>query len=148
MSGEKAILKRDAQVRHQQQFVWQILTPVLITLLIVLAILILLISSAGTAASTNEKWADISTIFMLLPTLLFGLLTLAVILLFAWLIDKLRKTIPPYTSRVSHVAEKASQITDRVTDKGLSPFIYIRSYISGAQRLFSLIIHGANNREE
>lgn len=148
MSDNQGKKKRDSQVRHQQQFVWQILAPVLLSLIIVLCILVLLVLNAGNAPTMNEKWAHISTIFLSLPVILFGILTLAVVLLLAWLIHKLRKSIPPLTSGFFQVVHRVNEITNQVTEKSLSPLIHGKSYAAGVKRLLSMAFHISNDREE
>lgn len=140
--------KRDSQVRHQRQFAWQILAPVLISLILVLVLLVFLVLNTGTAPATNEKWAQISTVYLSLPIIAFSIIALVVVILLTWLIHKLRKAIPPYSSAVFHAFNRANQVTNRVSEKSLSPLIQSKAYIAGIKRLFSLAFHISNNREE
>jgi heme/copper-type cytochrome/quinol oxidase subunit 2 len=148
MNDQQGKKKRDSQLRHRRQFAWQILAPVLISLILVLVILVFLALNTGAAPATNEKWAQISTIFLSLPVIAFSFLALMVVLLLTWLIHKLRKVIPPYSGAAFRAIDRANQITNQVTEKGLSPLIQSKSIIAGIKRLFSLAFHISNNREE
>ena len=148
MSGPEGNKKRDSQIKHQQQVAWQILAPVLIAMILVLVILVFLVLNTGTAPAANEKWAQISTIFLSLPVITLSIVALGIVLLLTWLIHKLRKAIPPYSGAAIHAMNRVNQITNLATEKGLSPMIQSKAIFAGIKRLFALAFHISNNREE
>lgn len=148
MSDQQGSKTRQSLVRHQQQFASQILAPVLISLTLVLIILVFLVLNTGTAPAINEKWAQISTVFLSLPVIIFLILALAIAILLTWLIHKLRNAIPPYSGAAIRAIDRVNQVTNQVTEKGLSPLIQSKAFLAGAKRFISLAFHISNNREE
>lgn len=148
MDDQQAKKKRDSLVRHQRQFAWQILAPVLVSLILLLVILVFLVLNTGSAPSTNEKWAQISTVYLSLPIIALLIFALVIVLLLTWLLHKLRKAIPPYSGAVFHSIDRANQVINRVSEKSLSPLIQGKAYVAGIKRLFSLAFHISNDREE
>lgn len=148
MSEIQQTAKRDSQVKHQRQFFWQILTPVLLAFIVVFAILVLVVVTTVKTPEVNEKWANICTIFISLPVILFSLLALGVVVLLAWLFRKLYKAIPSYSGMFFNAVKQANRITNKTTEKGLSPIIQGKAYLAGFKRLLSLAFHMTNYGEE
>jgi heme/copper-type cytochrome/quinol oxidase subunit 2 len=148
MKDPNAQNKFDPRASHRRQFAWQILVPIVLSLIVALAFLVVLVFNAGQAPATNGKWAHISTMLLSMPVIIFSLLTLAIVLLLTWLIIKLRKAIPPFTGQVFKAVDKVNRITNRTTEKSLSPLIQGKAYFAGAKRLLSMAFHISSNREE
>ena len=124
------------------------MAPILATFAVVIAMLVLIVWNMGKAPELNEKWAHISTIFLSLPIIFFSLLSLGVVILLTWLLWKIYKFIPANTGRFYQAVDQANRITNRATEKGLSPLIQGRAYFAGFKRLLSMAFHISNNREE
>lgn len=148
MSEAHPPLKRESQINHQRQFFWQILAPILISIIIVLVILVLIVMSAGNAPDLNEKWAHISTIFLSLPVLIGGLLLLVMIIVLSVMIKKMHKGIPTYTGKLLHLMTNVNRVTNISTTKSLSPLIYSKAWFAGFNRLLSMAFHTHNDRKE
>jgi len=148
MNTEQKGNKTEAEFRHQRQFVWQILIPILAAVIVFLLIVVLSISVAGSTPELNEKWAHISTVFLLLPTFLFGLITLALVILLIWLIEKLSHKIPTYTGYIFQLSRQTRRLTDTLTTSGAEPFIRARSSLAGLARLVTIAFHNNTNHKE
>lgn len=140
--------KLEPQIKHQRQYFWQILFPVITSLTVVIILLIFAVLTTGNTPTVNEKWANISVVFLILPAIFFGLLTLAVIILLTIGFRKLHKVIPFYTGNFYDALKQADQLTNETTAIGLSPLIQGKAYIAGFKRLFSMAFHITNDREE
>ncbi len=81
---------------HKRQLAWQILVPFLMVtaLIIVVAVLV-----AIGAATTNRTWADVSTIWLIAPMLVFALLFVAVLGFLIYGIARLLQVTPRYTGK-------------------------------------------------
>lgn len=148
MTSEQKPPKRDSEIRHQKQVFWQILTPIIVAILGLLLVTILSTIGAGKTPEINEKWANISTIFLLLPTILFGLLILALVIVAFWLLRKVTKNIPPYTSYIYHLFNRTNGITKNIAIKSAEPFIQVGSLLAGFSKLLTLASHNKTNHKE
>ena len=148
MTSEPTRNKTEPEIRHQREFVWQILLPIIAAVLALLFIAILSISAAGITPDVNEKWAQISTILLLLPTLLFGLVTLALVIILIWLLRKLARNIPTYTGYIFHLSRRTTGITSNIAAHSAEPFIRLRSIFAGLTQLITLVIHKKTNHKE
>lgn len=148
MNTEEKNRTKDAKANHQQQFIWQILLPVVVASLAVLILTILSIYTAGNDSALNEKWAHISTIFMALPILLLGLIILALLILCSRLVKKITKTIPAYTGYIFHLFARTNQISDQMAQRSATPMIWSKANLAGFSRLVSIIFHIHNNPKE
>ncbi len=140
--------KRESRITHQRQFFWQILAPILVSLIVVLIILVLVVMTAGKQPAMNEKWSDISTIILTLPALLLGLLTTALIIIFSVMIKKLHQGIPAYTGKLQNLISSMNRVTNISTTKALSPIIQSKAWYTGFKRLLSIAFHSHNDRKE
>ena len=140
--------KTEPEIRHQREFVWQILLPFIAAVLALLFIAILSISTAGITPAVNEKWAQISTILLLLPTLLFGLVILALVIILIWLLRKLARNIPTYTGFIFQLSCRTAGITNNIAAHSAEPFIRLRSIFAGLTQLITLAFHNKTNHKE
>ncbi len=148
MTTETNRNKTEQAIRHQREFVWQILLPVIAAVLALLFIAILSITAAGETPAVNQKWAEISTIFLILPSLLFGLVTLALVVLLIWLLRKLSRNIPTYTGYIFRLTRRTTSITNNIAAHSAEPFIRVRSIFAGLTQLISLASHTKTSHKE
>ena len=122
--------------RHRRQFRRQILLPVLLAVVILGGLAYLFWRSGiGSAA----RWAEISTIFLLLPLLLIGLVLLALVGGLIYAVGQALKFIPPYTRMAQQAIET---IEDRVRvgmDVSARPVLVLREYIAMIERFVDLV---------
>lgn len=83
--------------KHRRQLWTQILLPMLLAVLVFLAITAL--TSVVTFRDHGDvaRWAAISTIWLVLPVMLAGLLFLVLLIALIYLVAKVATLIPPYT---------------------------------------------------
>jgi len=148
MNDIQKLEKRDSEIRHQKQFWWQIMLPILIALIIVLVILVMTVMAMDKTPEINENWANISTIFLSLPAILLSLITLGIVILLAWLIRKLYKFIPPYSGVATNAVKKVNLFADKSTEKILIPFVKGSAYLAGFKKLLSMAFHLSSDQKE
>jgi uncharacterized protein involved in cysteine biosynthesis len=148
MTDTKKFEKRDSEIRHHKQFWWQIMLPILIALIIVLVILVMTVLAMDKTPEINENWANISAIFLSLPAILLSLAILGIVILFAWLIRKLYKFIPPYSGMAANSMKKVNQFTNNSTEKILIPFVKGSAYMAGFKKLLSMAFHLSSDQKE
>jgi hypothetical protein len=127
----------DTQKLYRQQFILQILLPVLLFSILFLGLGVLA-SISGTQDGINHTavWAHISTIFIVIITFIAGLAGLALLIMVIYALAWLLSRLPEY----SYIAQLYLQLFGRqihsLADKSTSPFILIRSVWTGMWSMF------------
>ena len=128
----------ETQKLYRQQFILQILLPVLLFSIVLLGLGVLA-SVSGTQGGINHTavWAHISTIFMVIFIFIAGLVALAILILVIYALAWLLSRLPEY----SYIAQLYLQLFGRhihtLADKSTSPFILIRSIWTGMWSIFN-----------
>jgi len=131
--------------QHRRQTFWQVLLPVLLSVLLVLVGLVLLIMLAndGDPAGKLSVWADTSLIWLLLPMMGLGLMAILILGAMIYLLARLLKILPTYTALVQHYFSFAETWVKLMAGKLLNPVLKVRGYQAGAghllKSLFSLL---------
>jgi hypothetical protein len=133
--------------RHKKQYFWQILLPVGVGGLLVLAIAVMVILTAGgtDAGGPVSQWADTSLIWMSIPVLIFALLIGVVLIFFVYLIAQLLKVLPYYTSLAQQYTQLFSVKIKYWLNKIVSPFFTVSSFQARISAFFSAL-SGQKNR--
>ena len=109
---------------HQRQVALQILLPLVLFLLILIAVGTLMTSGGG---DQTQPWAAISTIWLIIPALIFGLLILALLVILIVLMIRLLRLLPSYSAIAQKYINKIPQWTHKYADKAVAPLIWIKS---------------------
>ena len=122
--------RTQAQIRRD--VIWQMAVPLGLVVVLALVLLVLLILPGGAAA--RSPWADVSLIFLIIPTVLAGLITLVLVAaLVAGMYFVLRE-LPGYFKLAQDFMALASYRVQTGADKVSSVVLSIRSVAAGAQR--------------
>ncbi len=129
---------RPSYRQHQRQIFWQVLLPVLLSALLVLASLVLLILTAaqGDPAGQLSGWADTSLIWLLLPVLGLGLIGILLLGGLIYLLARLLKTLPTYTALVQQNFAIGEGWVKGIAARALHPVLTAKSYQAGAGQFF------------
>ena len=118
---------------HKRQFTWQILIPFLIaTALIITGAVVV---TTGGPKQTGV-WADVSTIWILAPMLVFALLIVVVLGFLIYGFAKITQIIPRYTGRAQEISVGVSTWTHKVADGVAQPFLWFRQAGATIKSLF------------
>ena len=128
---------RPSYRRHRRQTFWQVLLPVLLSVLLVLAglVLLILLANGGDPAGKLSVWADTSLIWVLLPMLGLGLMVILILGAVIYLLARLLKILPAYTTIVQHYFKVAENWVKALADKVTHPVVKVRGYQAGAGHL-------------
>src|SRR4030043_691586 len=83
--------------KHRREVFWQIILPMLIGLLLVLTVVSIIIFSGTSSTSELSRWADVSMIWLILPSFFIALLFLIILIAFTYLITVVLRLTPRYT---------------------------------------------------
>lgn len=118
--------------RHRREVFWQITFPVM---LVCVVLLILAVLTVGLSTERASKWADISLIWMIIPALLFSLLTMILLAAGVYLTLRLIHILPFYFYKGHNwfllVNLRMSSLGDRLAE----PFLRVRAWKAGAGAL-------------
>ena len=124
--------------RHKRQTFWQVLLPVLLSVLVVLVGLVFLILTAtqGDSAGQLSGWADTSLIWLLLPVMGVGLIAILLLAVIIYLLARLLKVLPTYTALVQHYFAIGEGWVKGMAARVLHPVLSAKSYQAGAGQFF------------
>ena len=120
---------------HKRQLAWQILVPffVVTALILVMAVLV----ATGTA-NTNRPWADVSTIWLIAPMLIFALLFVILLCFLIYGIAKLLQVTPRYTGKAQDFFALFSSWARKIADGATKPFVWIHQAGAILKSIFKL----------
>jgi len=105
--------------KHKREVFWQILLPMLIGVLLVLTVAFVIIFGFQ-SSSDLSRWADVSTIWLILPSLFITLIFLIILSAFVYLITFVLRITPRYTLIVQLYFEiakhKVTYYSNRITE--------------------------------
>ncbi len=88
---------RISYLKHKRETTRQILLPVILSSILILALFVLVAYSTFTPSGDVERWAAISTIWIVIPLMFFLLIFLGILVALIYGLQRLLKTTPVYT---------------------------------------------------
>jgi hypothetical protein len=119
-----ALIRRDV--------IWQIGLPLALAGLIVLVLVVLLILPVG--APVRSVWADISLIFLIIPTGLMGLIVLALFAALVYGLLIVLRELPYYAKKAQDFVALATYRVNMIAAKIANIILSIRSFMAGVRR--------------
>ena len=110
---------------HRRQFWLQIFLPMMVTILLIITVATLTTLAAFGENGDAPRWAAISTIWLVIPVMLFGLLVLAILVGLVYLLARGLKEIPLYTSLAQQYVNRAASTIKRYSDKAAKPVLVV-----------------------
>lgn len=114
---------------------WQIIFPGLVGLILVglLCAWIVVAVSPGNIS----RFAEASTVLLVIPVLFFSLFSLLLLGLLIYLVQRIIRVIPPFTTRVVEFMEKIQEAVRKISEVIVKPAIQPTSVITGIRNLFT-----------
>jgi hypothetical protein len=131
-------VKRPSIQRHDRQKLWQILIPIIFVVLLILAVgvLIVLTATRPTGGGTVSQWADVSTIWIVLPLMAFAFMGLLITAGIIYLLSKILNILPVYGNLVQQYAGLMAARANLITRKIVAPIVSARSTRAGVGGFF------------
>jgi hypothetical protein len=130
------------KLKHRREVLWQITVPLVIFILIFLAMGVL--AAAGTASQASQL-ADISLIWLISPTFIFGLITLVVLVALIYGIIRLIVVLPFYSFRLYTMLKIYGARLQGLGDKAVEPVLRVQAF-GASMRTFGRNMRGAVRR--
>ncbi|PKN99040.1 MAG: hypothetical protein CVU42_09235 [Chloroflexi bacterium HGW-Chloroflexi-4] len=136
MENKKKQVTIEPEHLHRNQSVTQVLLPIIGAGLICLTVCLLLLFSTSAEPQSTEQWAQISTMFLIFPTLFLGLVSLALLIGLAILSSKWNKSWPPALRNVRLVIINFEKNIQGLAQKPAQPVIKLKSILAGIKAVF------------
>ncbi len=119
--------------RHRRQFLWQILIP-FVVLAILIIVAAIFVTTSG--AANTRTWADISTLWLILPIFVISLVLLTVLGFLIYGVGRLLKVTPKYSGKTQAFLVATAAGARKVTDSSATPFIWIHQASAVIKSIF------------
>ncbi len=122
---------------HRREVWWQITFPLLLAILLLLAAAGSVIWVAVTPVAQDQvsRWADVSTIWLLLPVLGFSVLFLAILAGITYGVMRLMRVLPGFMRLIQDYLLIIQKGMKRVMDFVAEPFLKTHSAAAGLKAL-------------
>ena len=107
---------------HKRQFAWQILVPFLVVMALILVVAVLV----ATGATDTRAWADVSTIWVIIPVLILALVFMVVLGFLIYGFAKLLQVTPRYTGKAQDFFAMLSTWARIIADGTTKPFVWFQ----------------------
>jgi hypothetical protein len=109
--------------KHRQDVLRQITLPLLLGLAVLLTAAVLVVIAGFQGGEQVSIWADISTIWLILPMLFVALIFLVLIGGLAFLVTLLMRKLPPYARLVQDFFKLVSYRVRQLSNKAVEPVL-------------------------
>jgi hypothetical protein len=117
---------------HRREVLWQIMVPFLVALFMILMLVILVILAAVKDVGDISRWADVSLIWIITPSMIISFFGLIFLVGSVYLITKLLAVLPSYARLSQDFLVLVQVRTRQLSDKAVEPFLKIHSLIAQA----------------
>lgn len=122
--------------KHRKDLAWKIILPVVLSTILCIALIVLINLATFGAGGDVARWAAISTIWIAIPTMIFMLVFLALLVGIIYLLAKLLNITPKYTAMTQDFFYKVESYARRAANAAAKPIIFLDSIGAGIHRIF------------
>ncbi len=119
----------------------QILLPIIVAALVFIAIIIVTSLATFRDQADVGRWAAISTIWLVLPVMLAGLIFLVLLIALIYLMARMTALIPPYSYQAQRFVYRIESAVKRLAEMFRKPVLALkemgrlaRTYIKNARK--------------
>lgn len=124
---------------HRRQFWTQIFLPMIVAVLLIIAVAVITGLTAFGANDRSPIWAAISTIWLVIPVMFFGLIFLGLLVGLVYLLARTLQILPPYTSKAQYYVDRGASEAKRFSDMAAKPVIFIEGIMASLKAIFGQI---------
>jgi len=123
-------------LRHQKERNLQIFLPVILSAILLIALVALMSLATFNTGGDVSRWAAISTIWLILPMLLGGLILLALLVALIYGMSRLLGALPHYTGIAQHYVHLAQNRIVQGADSTSAFLINIEGHLANVKAFF------------
>ncbi len=120
---------------HRRDFIWQIIVPIMLALILVIAASVVAATSPAAAASL---WADISIIWLLIPALFFAFILFIILGGLIYAMAMLLKVTPIYIHKLYGLIRLLTQKIENAADAIAKPIFFAEGISASIKKIFQL----------
>jgi len=124
---------------HRKQRNMQIILPVILSVVLLVGLIVLISLATFKQGGDVGRWAAISTIWIVIPILLAGLITLVVLIGLIYLMARALQGLPYYTSIVQNYVYMARGYIIRGADMAAKPILALDGWLESIKAFFGRI---------
>jgi heme/copper-type cytochrome/quinol oxidase subunit 2 len=111
--------------RHRKQLAWQIILPMVLSVVLCIALIVLIGFATFRDGGDVGRWAAISTIWIVVPIMIGSLIVLAIVGGLVYLMAKLLNIMPTYTGMAQDYVHIAMSYIKRGADAVVKPVFFV-----------------------
>jgi hypothetical protein len=121
--------ERESMLKHRRQFWQQIMIPFIIAIVLILALAVLVGIATFSWGGDVARWAQISTIWLVIPMMLLGLILLALFGGIVYGLAELLKITPRYTGIAQNYVIAFKFRIQYYADQIIEPVLTFKSWL-------------------
>lgn len=121
---------------HRRQFWIQIFLPIILAVLFIIAIAVVTSMAAFGPNDNSPVWAAISTIWLVVPVMFFGLVFLVFLIGMAYLLAQALKVVPSYSLKTQHFLNRATSQIKHFSEMAVKPVLFIEGIKASLKTFF------------
>lgn len=121
--------------KHRRQFWIQIFIPLLVVIVVILMIATLTSIATFRDEGDVNRWAAVSTIWIIIPVMGAGLFLLLIFIGLIYALARLLQLVPPYTGHIQKVIWRIENTIKRGADSMVKPVLALESITAAIKRL-------------
>ena len=122
--------------KHRRELAWQIILPVVLSVLVIVALIVLINVATFNQGGDVGRWAAISTIWIVIPVMLAVLILLALIGALVYGMKRLLDIAPTYTGMAQDYVHIAAGYIRRGADMAVKPVLFLDGISASVRALF------------
>ncbi len=124
---------------HRKQRNTQIILPIILSVVMLVGLIVLISISTFNQGGDVGRWAAISTIWIIIPILVAGLITLLVLIGLIYLMARALQGLPYYTGIAQDYVYKARGYIIRGADMAVKPILALDGWLESIKAFFGRI---------
>ena len=121
--------------RHRKELAWQIVMPVVLSAILIVGVIVLVNVATFRDNGDVGRWAAISTIWIVIPVMVAGLIFFIILGGIVYLLKYLLQIAPIYTGQAQDLVHKIARYIERVADAIVKPVIVLDGIGASMKRL-------------
>ena len=126
----------ESYLKHRRQLIWQIILPIVLTSLLFVVLIVLINIATFNQGGDVDRWAAISTIWIVIPIMIGLLILIALLGGLVYLLQRLLNITPTYTGLAQDYVYIAEGYIKRALEAIVKPVIQLNGILASIIAFF------------
>jgi len=122
--------------KHRKERTTQIILPMVLTVILIIALIVLINIATFRDGGDVERWAAVSTIWIVIPIMIGMLIFLVILGGLIYLLARLLNITPTYTGMAQNYVRKAAVYIKQGADAVVKPVIQLKGFLATVEAFF------------